>query len=237
MRQEWTRTSSNEDAKKFGHFRDDLDLMLDAFRYTEDLVDRAGSEVSEERIVLRPAVGLDAGLLEWPKLISENEADMAEVWAPMRKAGILDQSQGLYSVATNGSGFEAVVCGALIRAKHIYEDRLTIAHDTAWDEHWDRQGTAVHTARDWVRTVFGIADKPVVRGSSQTNSTNLGDPSALDVLVGMQAGLREVEADAEARRRVRNKYIRSAAEDGHSLSAIAEVLGLSEAAVHDIVHE
>lgn len=69
-----------------------------------------------------------------------------------------------------------------------------------------------------------------------TNTTQLGDLSALDALAGMQAGLRDVEAEAEAKRRIRNKYVKSAAKAGHSLSEIGEVLGISEAAVHKIVH-
>ena len=69
-----------------------------------------------------------------------------------------------------------------------------------------------------------------------TKTTKLSDLSALDALVGMQEGLRDVEAEAEAKRRIRNKYVKSAAEEGHSLSEIGDVLGITKAAVHKIVN-
>lgn len=161
MRQQWIRTSSEADPGLFEQFRGDLDLMLDLFRFADDLVDRSGSEMSSERIVLRPAVGLDAGLFEWPRFLADHEDEMVETWAPMRAAGQLNADEGFFAVSTNGSPFTAVVCGALIRAKHIYGEHVTVAADISWDEHWDREGTAVYEARDWVRTVFGVAHNPV----------------------------------------------------------------------------
>ncbi len=161
MRHSWIRVSSSADASLYEQFRADLGLMLDVFRFSEELVDRGGSEESASRIVLRPAVGLDSGLFEWPKLISDDEHDRAEEWASMRSVGDLNDGDGFYSVATNGSPFTAVVCGALIRAKHIYGDALSVADDHTWSEHWDREGTAVYTARDWVRTIFGVANTPM----------------------------------------------------------------------------
>lgn len=160
MRQSWIRISSSSDAQLFDEFRADLALMLDVFRLTEALVDRSGSEDSGRCIVLRPAVGLDSGLFEWPMFISADELDRGEGWARMRADGDLGQDEGSYSVATNGSPFTAVVCGALIRAKHIYGDTLSVTADASWGEHWDREGTAVHAAREWVQTVFGVAEIP-----------------------------------------------------------------------------
>ncbi len=161
MRHSWIRVSNSADASLYDQFRADLGLMLAVFRFTEELVDRAGSEESASRIVLRPAVGLDSGLFEWPKLISDDEHDRADEWASMRSNGDLNHGDGFYSVATNGTPFTAVVCGALIRAKHIYGDMLSVTSDETWNEHWDREGTAVHAARDWVQTTFGVASKPM----------------------------------------------------------------------------
>lgn len=160
MLQSWTRTSTSTEAALYDEFQHDLGLMLDLFRFTENLVDRSGSEESSNRIVLRPAVGLDSGLFEWPKHVIDDESDRAKEWGSMRTAGRLGQLDGFYSVATNGSPFSAVVSGALIRAKHIYKDVLSVSDNGTWDEHWDRDGTAVHAARDWVQTVFGEAKIP-----------------------------------------------------------------------------
>lgn len=160
MQQSWIRQASSSDVSLYNEFKADLALMLDVFRFTEALVDRSGSEESDHRIVLRPAVGLDSGSFEWPLLISDDEVSRSDQWMAMRSTGHLAVDQGFYSVAVNGSPFTAVVCGALIRAKHIYGSLLTVTSDSPWSDHWDREGTAVHEARDWVLTTFGVANPP-----------------------------------------------------------------------------
>ena len=65
--------------------------------------------------------------------------------------------------------------------------------------------------------------------------TATSDIDALGQLRSLSRGLARVEADASIKRAARNDYVRKAAGQGHSLSSIAEVIGISKTAVHKIV--
>ena len=69
---------------------------------------------------------------------------------------------------------------------------------------------------------------------TQTATSNI---DALGQLRSLSRGLARVEADAAIKRAARNDYVRKAADQGHSLSSIAEVVGISKAAVHKIVQK
>ncbi len=78
----------------------------------------------------------------------------------MTPSGLFSARDGFYSVVTNGSPFIAVVCGALIKAKHICGKSLSVSPEASWDEHGDSEGRAIHAARDWVKSTFGLGKSP-----------------------------------------------------------------------------
>ena len=71
----------------------------------------------------------------------------------------------------------------------------------------------------------------------EKTQTATSDVGALGQLRSLSRGLARVEADAAIKRAARNDYVCKAAEQGHSLSSIAAVIGISKAAVHKIVQK
>jgi len=70
--------------------------------------------------------------------------------------------------------------------------------------------------------------------TTKTSTTNI---DALGQLRSLSRGLAQIEANAAVKRAARNDYVCKAAEQGHSLSAIAEVVGIRKAAEHKIVQK
>ena len=79
----------------------------------------------------------------------------------MRQAGILEPGWGWFACKTSLTPFDVIVCAALIRAKHIYRDQVSVSSDGEWDTEWNIEHPPIGSAKNLCLTVFGIADNPL----------------------------------------------------------------------------
>lgn len=156
----WDRFPTEQDPLLFRAFAGDLELMLRALRYSDELIDFEASTFAGPELMIVPRPHITSAPFQWLELL-DFESAQATTWAEMNKAGLLDPGWAWFQCKTERSAFDIVVCAALIRAKHIYRNAIRVSSDGTWEHEWAFEQPAVGSAIDLCLTVFGLANNPL----------------------------------------------------------------------------